>query len=163
MKQYFEFCFKYGKDAEKRFTKKFLINPKYPTKYQDIYEHWDVEGVLNSVSEQRYKFDIKSSGKLKYSTENKIMKEVWVEGTNISGNKGWIKGNADYIVFERENTWFVVNRQELYKLTYNKLSENNFQTGKGVYLIHTRENRKDKVTQVLFDDMKTIEYYELIK
>jgi hypothetical protein len=164
MKQYFDYCFKYGKNAEKRFVEKYLTNINYPTKNQDIYEHWDVEGTLKSINNNKYKFDIKSSGKLKYSTENNIMDSVWVEGTNISGKQGWIKGRADYIVFERENTWFVIDRQELLNFTFNKLKENNFKKGKGVYLIHTRAGRKDKVTQVLFEDMKKINnYYELNK
>jgi hypothetical protein len=91
------------------------------------------------------------------------MDSVWVEGTNISGKDGWIKGKADYIVFERESTWFIVDRKELLNLTMHKLKENNFKKGKGVYLIHTRDGRKDKVTQVLFNDMKTINHYELTK
>lgn len=164
MKQYFDYCFKYGKDAEKRFADKYLTDITYPTKQQDIYEHWDIAGTLNYINNNKYKFDIKSSGKLKYSTENNIMDSVWVEGTNVSGHHGWIKGKADYIVFERENTWFIVNRQELLDLTFNKLKQNNFKKGKGVYLIHTRDGRKDKVTQVLFEDMKAINnHYELSK
>lgn len=164
MKQHFDYCFKYGKDAEKRFADKYLNNIIYPTKQQDIYEHWDVEGTLNYIDNNKYKFDVKSSGKLKYSTENNIMDSVWVEGTNISGNCGWVKGKADYIVFEREKTWFVVNRKELLDLTMSKLKENNFKKGKGIYLIHTRDGRKDKVTQVLFEDIKTVnKYYELNK
>lgn len=164
MKQHFDYCFKYGKDAEKRFADKYLKNIIYPTKQQDIYEHWDVEGTLNYIDNNKYKFDVKSSGKLKDSTEDNIINSVWVEGTNISGNCGWVKGKADYIVFEREETWFVINRKELLDLTMKKLKENNFKKGRGIYLIHTRNGRKDKVTQVLFQDMKTVnKYYELNK
>lgn len=159
MKQYFDYCFQYGKDAEKRFANKYLIDINYSTKNQDIYEHWDVSGKLNIISNDNYKFDIKSSGKLKYSTDKIIMDSIWVEGTNVSGNIGWIKGKADYIVFEREQTWFVVGRKELLELTMNKLKENNFKKGKGIYLIHTRDGRKDKVTQVLFKDMQLLNNY----
>lgn len=163
MKQYFDYCYKNGKNAEERFVNAHLLNVKHPTKYQDIYEHWDASGILNIISNDIYKFDVKSSGKLKYSTDNKIMEEVWVEGTNILGKDGWIKGQADYIVFEREVTWFIVNRKQLLELTNKKLKENNYKTGKGVYLIHTRYGRKDKVTQVPFKDMKLIEHYEITK
>jgi hypothetical protein len=164
VKQYFDYCFKYGKDAEKRFSDKYLTDINYSTKNQDIYEHWDISGKLNHIDNNIYKFDIKSSGKLKYSTDKIIMDSVWVEGTNISGKSGWIKGQADYIVFEREKTWFVIDRKELLDLTMQKLQANNFKKGKGIYLIHTRDGRKDKVTQVLFEDMKTVsKYYELNK
>ena len=55
MKQYFDYCFKYGKNAEKRFVEKYLTNINYPTKNQDIYEHWDVEGTLKSINNNKYK------------------------------------------------------------------------------------------------------------
>jgi hypothetical protein len=163
MKQTFDFCFASGKKAEFRFADSCLIYIKYPTKEQDMFEHWDVQGLCIAINDKHYKFDVKSTQKLKYSTPEKIMEEVWVEGTNVRGKDGWIKGKADYIVFEREQTWFIVNRNKLLELTEKKLKENNYKKGKGVYLIHTRTGRQDKVTQVPFADMKTIEHYELSK
>jgi hypothetical protein len=169
LNQRFNYCFKYGKNAEVRFAESFLTDFNYSTKYQDIHEHWDVAGVLTNILYKPMKFDVKSAPRLKHSPTAGIMESVWVEGTNVSGNKGWVKGNADYIVFERENTWMIVNRIDLLNLTMQKLQENNFKKGKGdykkstAYLIHTRAGRKDKVTQVVFDDMKTIHHYEVNK
>ena len=136
---------------------------KYPTKEQDIFEHWDVEGVCIHISNKHYKFDVKSTERLKYSTPDKIMEDVWIEAKNVKGNDGWIKGIADYIVFERESSWFVVNRKQLLDLTRKKVKENNCKKGKGRYLLHTRVGRKDLVTQIPFTDMKTIEHYQLLK
>jgi hypothetical protein len=167
--QRFNYCFNYGKNAEIRFAESFLTDFGYATKYQDIYEHWDVYGILTNVLNKVMKFDVKSAPRLKHSPTAGIMESVWVEGTNVSGNKGWVKGNADYIVFEREDSWMIVNREKLLALTNQKLKENNYKKGKGnykkptAYLIHTRVGRRDKVTQVVFDDMKTIEHYELNK
>ena len=163
MKQRMEKCFKDGWDAEKRFINSYLTHIKYPTKQQDIYEHWDVQGVCIKISDKELKFDIKSSGKLREFNHKKPLKEVWVEGKNISGNDGWLRGKADYIAFEREQTWFIVNRKDLLELTITKLKENNYKTGKGIYLISTRRGRKDKITQVPFTDMETIEHYQLLK
>ena len=163
MIQNFNHCYKHGKDAELRFSSAHLSDIKYPTKNQDIYEHWDVAGILNIISNDVYKFDVKSSGKLKYSTHDKIMEDVWIEARNVRGNDGWIKGIADYIVFEREKSWFIVNRIQLLDLTRKKVKENNCKKGKGRYLLHTRVGRKDLVTQIPFYDMKTIEHYELKK
>jgi|TARA_R110001632_G_scaffold232147_2_gene372162 hypothetical protein len=165
----FDYCFSYGKNAEARFADSFLSNFTYATKYQDIYEHWDVVGVLTNILDKAMKFDVKSAPRLKHSPTAGIMESVWVEGTNVSGNKGWVKGNADYIVFERENTWMIVNRKELLALTEKKLKDNNFKKGKGnykkatAYLLYSRLGRKDKITQVIFDDMKVIEHYEVNK
>jgi hypothetical protein len=161
--QNFNHCFNYGKKAEYRFTESYLTYVKYPTKEQDMFEHWDVEGVCIQISDKHYKFDVKSTERLKYSTPDKIMEDVWIEAKNVRGNDGWIKGIADYIVFEREKSWFIVNRIQLLNLTRKKVKENNCKKGKGRYLLHTRVGRKDLVTQIPFTDMKTIEHYQLLK
>lgn len=162
-KQHFDFCHDYGTKAEKKFAQKHLSNIVYSNKKQDMYDHWDVSGKLNNIDNENKLFDVKTTKRLNHSKEIGVMDSVWVEGKNIHGNKGWIYGIADYIVFEREETWMVVDRKELLDLTLKKLKENNYKKGKGVYLIHTRFGRKDKVTKVLFDDIKTIKHYELTK
>ena len=161
MIQNFTHCYKIGSNAEKRFANKHLTNIIWPTKSQDMFEHWDVSGIFNN---EQYKFDVKTTNRLSYSTPDNLMDSAWVEGTNVNGHKGWVKGNADYIVFEREETWLIVDRKELLNLTMKKLQNNNFIKGKGVYLLHTRTGRKDKVTKVLFNDMKEFcKTYELSK
>ncbi len=119
-----------------------------------MFEHWDVEGVFNG---NKYKFDVKTT---KRNTED----STWVEGTNVNGDLGWVKGIADYIVFERIDSWLVVDRKQLLNMTMEKLKQNNFQKGKGIYLIYQRNNRKDKITIVPFNDMKEFcTTYELTK
>ena len=121
MKQTFDYCYDHGKKAEHRFADSHLTYITYPTKNQDIYEHWDVQGMCTEISEKHYKFDVKSTQRLKYSTPDKIMEEVGVEGTNVVGKDGWVKGKADYIVFERESTWFIVNRKQLFRINSKKI------------------------------------------
>ena len=95
MIQNFTHCYEVGSDAEKRFANKHLTNIIWPTKSQDMFEHWDVSGTFNN---EQYKFDVKTTNRLSYSTPDNLMDSAWVEGTNVSGHKGWVKGNADYIV-----------------------------------------------------------------
>jgi len=147
-------CYIEGRDAEQRFASKHLSNIHWSTKQQDMFEHWDVEGVFNG---NKYKFDVKTT---KRNTED----STWVEGTNVNGDLGWVKGIADYIVFERIDSWLVVDRKQLLNMTMEKLKQNNFQKGKGIYLIYQRNNRKDKITIVPFNDMKEFcTTYELTK
>ncbi len=164
LKDKIKYCFDYGKSAEKRFAEKHITNIVYSNKNQDIYEHWDVMGLLKEIGNVS-KFDVKTTKRLDHSSDPSVgvMESVWVEGKNVNGKDGWIRGNSDYIVFEREDTWMVVNRIELLNLTLSKLKENNYKKGKGVYLVHTRYKRKDKVTKVLFKDIKTIKHFELQK
>lgn len=136
-----------GKDAEKRFAATFLKNIVWATLSQDRNEHWDVEGDMGSG---RYKFDIKSSGNIDDD-------RLWIEGTNVNGDKGWIKGDADYIVFERNNSWFIANRKKLYEWIVEKIKENGSKSGSGYYEIHQRAGRYDKIVMARCSDIpKTI-------
>ncbi len=138
-------CYIEGRDAEQRFANKYLTDINWSTRQQDINEHWDVEGLFNGF---KYKFDVKT---IKKTTDDD---STWVEGTNVNGDDGWLKGIANYIVFERKNSWLVVDRKDLLGMTMEKLTQNNFKTGKGIYLISQRHGRKDKITIVPFSDMK---------
>jgi hypothetical protein len=130
-----------------------LKDPVWANDYQDMQEHWDVQGTLDG---QLLKFDVKGMKKVN-RWDNKQQDDIaWVEGTNVRGKPGWVKGKADYIVFERTDHWLLVQRQELLEHVESKLKENNFQKGKGVYQIYQREGRLDKITMVPFEDIEKI-------
>lgn len=151
-----------GLDAEKRFADKHLYDVTWASKDEDIFEHWDVKGKLHCLqNEHEFKFDVKA---IKNVTIDQNKDEcTWIEGTNVMGDKGWIKGEADYIVFERQHSWLVVNRPALHDFIFDKLEKNNYKLGKGLYMIYTREGKKDKITLVPFNDIKQINHYELTK
>ena len=135
-----------------------LKDPIWANDYQDMQEHWDVQGTLDG---QLLKFDVKGMKKVN-RWDNKQQDDIaWVEGTNVRGKPGWVKGKADYIVFERTDHWLLVQRQKLLEHVESKLKENNFQKGKGVYQIYQREGRLDKITMVPFEDIEKIILAEL--
>ena len=141
-----------AKIIEENFAKN-LKDPVWANDYQDMQEHWDVQGTLDG---QLLKFDVKGMKKVN-RWDNKQQDDIaWVEGTNVGGKPGWVKGKADYIVFERTDHWLLVQRQELLEHVESKLKENNFQKGKGVYQIYQREGRLDKITMVPFEDIEKI-------
>ena len=141
-----------AKIIEQNFAKN-LKDPIWANDYQDMQEHWDVQGTLDG---QLLKFDVKGMKKVN-RWDNKQQDDIaWVEGTNVRGKPGWVKGKADYIVFERTDHWLLVQRQELLEHVESKLKENNFQKGKGVYQIYQREGRLDKITMVQFEDIEKI-------
>mgnify|MGYP000524820276 CR=1 FL=1 len=159
----FQHFLDYGKKIEIAFANQCLSDAVFSTRYQDQMEHWDVKGICFLISNKELKFDVKSQKKNNRSDKNFSSELTWIEGKNVDGYDGWIKGKADYIAFERERMWFIVNREELYKLTVKKLTENGNKKGKGKYLIYTRNNAKDVITQMPFSDMKQIEHYEILK
>jgi len=147
-----------GKIVEKSFSK-FLVNPNWANKTQDIFEHWDLEGELNGTL---LKFDVKGMKKTNRLDADYQDDFAWVEGTNVRGNPGWIKGKADFIVFERTSYWLLVNREELLNFVTNKIKENNNKKGKGIYMVYQREGRKDKITMVPFQDIEQLTHIQKI-
>jgi len=141
-----------AKIIEENFAKN-LTNPKWANDYQDMHEHWDVEGTLDV---KLLKFDVKGMKKVNRWDNKKQDDIAWVEGTNVRGKPGWVKGKADYIVFERTDHWLLIGRQELLDHVQNKLKEKGYEKGKGVYQIYQREGRLDKITMVPFQDMEQL-------
>ena len=85
---------------------------------------------------------------------------AWVEGTNVHGNIGWVKGLADYIVFERGDCWLAVNREELLNFVQEKLKKNSYAEGKKPYHVYQRWGKKDKITLVPFTDIEDLKDIE---
>jgi hypothetical protein len=144
-----------GKLAEKLFAQRHLSDIKWANSEQDKYEHWDMEGGLDGKTS---KFDVKEMKKINRWDSKTQDVLAWIEGTNNGGHEGWIKGLADYIVFERTHSWLVVNREELFKFTWDKLREKGFPQGKKAYHIYDRSfwGKKDKTTLVPFKDIETL-------
>ena len=141
-----------AKIVEGSFAKN-LTDPIWANDYQDMHEHWDVEGTLDN---KLLKFDVKGMKKVNRWDNKKQDDIAWVEGTNVRGKPGWVKGKADYIVFERNEYWLLVNRQELLNHIQDKLKEKGYETGKGIYQIYQREGRLDKITMVPFQDIEQL-------
>ncbi len=141
-----------AKIIEENFAKN-LTNPRWANDYQDMHEHWDVEGTLDG---KLLKFDVKGMKKVNRWDNKKQDDIAWVEGTNVRGKPGWVKGKADYIVFERPDYWLIVGREDLFKFTWSKLEENNFRKGKNIYEVYQREGRLDKITMVPFKDIEQL-------
>lgn len=141
-----------AKIVEENFAKN-LKDPVWATSKQDMYEHWDVQGTLDG---ELLKFDVKGMKKINRWDKKSQDDITWIEGTNVKGYPGWIKGKADYIVFERPDYWLIVNREDLFKFTWSKLEENNFRKGKNIYEVYQREGRLDKITMVPFQDIEQL-------
>ena len=69
------------------------------------------------------KFDVKGLKKMNRGDSKTQDECAWVEGTNVKGNPGWLKGSANYIVFERNDCWLTVNREELLDFVQEKLKK----------------------------------------
>jgi len=77
-----------------------LDDIKYATKKQIHEEYWHVEGIIKSKSNQKFKFDLSPIIKFKKDDYGKI---------------GHFKSKADKIVFDFENTWILIDTEELHE------------------------------------------------
>ena len=144
-----------GRIVERAFTKKHLTDTVESNNFQDYTEHWDVAGKLNG---KVLKFDVKGLKKKNRWDNNTQDECAWVEGTNVRGQPGWIKGKADYIVFERNDYWLVVNREELFNFIWGQLKNRGFPKGKEIYHVYDRSRwgKKDKITLVPYTDIEKL-------
>jgi len=81
-----------------------LIDIKYATKKQIQQEHWHIEGILKSKSNQKFKFDL--SPIIKFDQED-------------YGKIGHFKSKANKIVFDFKNTWVLIDTEELHEYIKN--------------------------------------------
>ena len=142
---------------EERFAQRHLSNIKWSNNYQNMHEHWDMEGGLKGKT---LKFDVKGMKKINRRDDSTQDKFTWIEGTNVKGNPGWLKGRADYIVFERNEYWLLVNREELWDFVQEKLKKNLYAEGKKPYHVYQRWGKKDKITLVPFTDIEGLKDIE---
>jgi hypothetical protein len=104
-----------------------------------MFEHWDVKGILSDLSERPLKFDVKALKKINKSDKDTSDDCTWIEGTNVNGDAGWIKGQSDYIVFERNNSWTCIERVALLKWVAQKIRDEGVKQVK-VYMSYIKEN-----------------------
>lgn len=115
------------------------------TRTEDINEHWDVKLDI--------KFDVKALKKVRRSDEHPDENIHWVELRNVNGDKGWLYGDADYFVFETDDYWLVVEKENLQKFISEKCKEKIKTEEPALYKFYTRKDRKDVVTLVKTIDL----------
>ena len=127
-----------GENAEVRFSR-VLTNPETATTHQNIHEHWDLK-------DKDFKYDVKAMKKWNRSDKEPTDRIHFIELKNVRGDRGWLYGEADYIVFETRAHWVLVNRPKLQTwIDGMNLAQS---TEKEIYKLYSRVGRKDLMTIV---------------
>ena len=150
-KKRLDICAKDGNYFEDLFKEKIIsynLNWVKSSKEDDWYRHIDC--YVNG-----YGVDVKG---------NRHLNTIWLEHTNVNGNKGWLRGEAFYIaMYVMElNCFSIYKRTDLLDYINNNVKEecNN----KYEYLkFYTRKKwgKKDKVVRVKYDYIKHLELKKL--
>lgn len=107
-------------------------------------------------------FDVKKIKNKKQSQE-----WLWIEFKNAEGKDGWIHGDAQFVAFERNYDFVVVNRKEMvkmlnsgkirYDLPFVTLAK------KAKYRIYKRSGKLEEITQINVKDLKSLESCQVWK
>jgi hypothetical protein len=141
-------CYEVGQRAEQKFATK-LSKPSFSTPEQDMEEHWDVESFGK-------KYDVKAMKKWRRSDAEPTDRMHYVELRNVHGNRGWLYGQANYIVFETRSYWLVVPREDLVNFIEGAVEKNERSLQPEVYKLYQRHERKDLITVVPTVDLLSI-------
>ena len=166
-------CSKDGHNAEKTFEDLATergYRPNKATREQNMFKH--VDYILTGKSKKGAKIEIKVDVKARKKTsrrDNKYNDEwQWIEFKNVQGKSGWIHGDADFIVFEREDDFILVNRKELVswlgaskKIRYDLPFVNLAKLAR--YKIYQRRGRRDEITQIKTEDILGLESAKIWK
>ena len=125
------------------------------SKNQDMFDHIDYW--VESKNGDLKGFDVKARKRTSRNSKDYTDDWIWIEFKNVQGKKGWIKGKADFIAFELENAFLIVNREELRELCKKLITDTETRVTsarEAKYLLYTRNGRKDIVTQIKLSDIK---------
>ena len=143
----YKYCKKQGKSFEEDFKSRIInakLNYKKSTKEDDWYKHIDC--YVNG-----YGVDVKG---------NRRLETIWLEYTNVNGNKGWLKGDAMYIAMHitELDKFSIYKRKDLLNFIEKNTKEDTINKNE-YFKFYTRKkwNKKDKIVKVKYNDIKHLE------
>jgi hypothetical protein len=147
-KNRYNYCFRVGNNAEQRF--------------KALVEKTGLSCLPSSDQENMTdKIDFFVSGKGVDVKGNKHLDNIWLEITNVRGNKGWLYGKSDYIAIEivELQAFCVFPTSELAKFTeqFTKITDSKLD----YYKLYTRKDRNDVIVKVTYDDIKHLEKFKI--
>jgi len=150
-------CLQSGLGAEQIFEQIALsknLEVKTAKRRENIQKHIDKH--LIEENGQGWSVDIKARKKASRSDSEAQDEWIWIEFQNVRGNAGWLYGEADYIAFETQDDFTIVNRKSLVDYV-----EGVVDMGKPVrksflakYKTYRRANRNDLLTMVELSEIK---------
>lgn len=137
-----------GNKAEDKFSKLMTSRGNScvkSSKYEDIYKHIDF--YVNGIG-----VDVKG---------NRHLETIWVELQNVKGNKGWLKGDAEYIVFDvvELSSFCFFKRDELLKFCSN-ITEN-AEDKTDYRKLYSRKGRSDVLIKYKYEDIKHLQIQQI--
>jgi hypothetical protein len=150
-------CAIQGDKAENSF-KNLLISEGLQVRDADTVEQRNHVDLIANENNQNVRYEIKSRKKISRSDDDYQDSLVWIEIQNVRGDLGWLFGASDYIVFERNKDFVVVDREKLADFVtrtcnLRKVARN---AGEALYARYQRFGRKDCLTLIRNEDIEKL-------
>ena len=86
---------------------------------------------------------------------------TWVEFQNVRGHRGWLYGDANYIVFERKDDYIFIDRERLLKFSLDAVNDIYVDSPReAIYKKYQRYQRDDVVSRIKLDHALDSEYFK---
>jgi hypothetical protein len=113
-----------------------------------------IDFFVEDKNKKIYTFDVKARKKISRSDSLTADDLIWVEFKNVAGADGWLYGAADYIAFERESDFLIINRKNLVTLCERIVQNKKVSSSKeALYAKYTRDGRKDEISLIKMEDI----------
>jgi len=158
-----EQCALRGQSAEVLFERWLRNNRDYrKATLEEQYKHIDF--VIRSIHGDEITIDVKAPKKINRNDKSTSEDILWVEFVNVRGDKGWLYGDNDFIAFyiQKEGIFYVIETSKLASLCESLCNQGYTNSSKdALYKKYTRAGRKDVISMIKFDDIKTLPCWKL--
>jgi len=152
-------CAKDGKSAEEQF-RKLAEQRGYTVKDACLDKQFAHIDFTLEKDGHEYHFEVKARKKLRRQDKDYADSFLWVEIKNVRGDSGWLYGDADIIVAERENDFLLVSRKNLVDLAEKLINfeETVDKPHKALRKIYRRFKRKDQISYIEMAEIEKLEH-----
>lgn len=117
----------------------------------DMHDHYDF--IMTTAKGNTFTLEVKSLKRNNRSDDNFDSEIIWAELKNVRGDKGWLLGSADFIVFELDDKFVFVRRKDLLAYVLKVTKGKEVRSSKNFYEIYQRYGREDEVVKLPFKDI----------
>lgn len=145
-----------GEHAESRFVnvcKKKGVSVRPASQLENMFQHFDF--IVSSADRRKCaRVEVKSMKARRRGMEPDP-RVLYVELKNVHGYAGWLFGKADYLAFEQEKGFLMVDRKELIGVVDTLRPHCTIAETSGItHTLYSRRNRKDLVMIMDMSDIK---------
>lgn len=150
-------CAIQGQKAEISF-KDILIKEGFEVRDAPIEEQRNHVDLIVKDNNRNVRYEIKARKKINRADDSFQDELVWIEIQNVRGDMGWLFGASDFIVFERNKDFVVVDREKLADFVTRtcNLRKNAQYADEALYARYQRRGRKDCLTLIRNEDIEAL-------